>query len=179
MLNPHNRVHDWWGDAGPEDLEKGKTDSFSNMGADYKKSVWILRIWISAVLYCSLQQHLWLSWNKSLRVTSLNLWIPPTAYVSRFSSIKWIRASTVLFLWLQSSHKFWSCSIVNFHILHGTLWPHSALHHLVRPLVKIQGLGLWHNIFSWSVHPWHHLGIAYWNRRFHPTQSRGYSLTPK
>lgn len=111
------------------------------------------------------------SLDTCVRFSALKVWIPPSVFANRSPSTKQTRACMVLFLWLQTSHKFWNSSTVNFHILHRTLWPSdSALHHLVRPLVKIQGLGLWHNIFSWSVHSWHSLGLAYWNGRFHPAQ---------
>lgn len=120
------------------------------------------------------------SLDTCVRFSALKVWISPSVFTNRSPSTKQIRACMVLFLWLQTSHKFWNSSTVNFHILHRTLWPSdSALHHLVRPLVKIQGLGLWHNIFSWSVPSWHGLGLAYWNGRFHPAQSHGHPLTLK
>ena len=40
--------------------------------------------------------------------------------------------------------------------------------------------GLYDTIFfSWSVHPWHGLGLAYWNGRVHSAQSHGHPLTLK
>lgn len=40
--------------------------------------------------------------------------------------------------------------------------------------------GLYDTIFfSWSVHPWHSLGLAYWNGCVHPAQSHGHPLTLK
>lgn len=138
---------------------------------------WAFLMTVTAPLWCSLLLPL----DTCMRVSSPNFWIPPSVFANRSPGTKQIAACVVLFLWLQTSHRFWSPSTVNLHILHRMLWPsHSALHHLVRLLEQIQGLGFMTQYFFpglfilGTVWGWH-IGTGV----VHPAQSHGHPLTLK